>query len=282
MKNDFFAKMLLSCLVCSLAAVAGCCIQIGCGVPLAKYERTVQLSEPMPAGSVFTAQTHNGSITITGAGVPDCNVTATIIARAGSEEDARRVAEETRIKLESFGKKLALKIERPRFLLNQSVQVNLNAKVPNRIDAELTTHNGALKIKNITGQVNGTTHNSKVVAERLCGTIKLRAHNGSISCKETSGDVKLKTHNGRINAAYSEDASPVCDASLITHNGSINFTAPASFSTTVDVSTHNGSINTELPITVIGKVSRRKLSGTIGTGQGKLNLETHNGSIRLR
>ena len=34
--------------------------------------------------------------------------------------------------------------------------------------------------------------------------------------------------------------------------------------------------------TVIGKVSRRKLKGTIGEGEGKLLLETHNGSIKIR
>jgi len=50
----------------------------------------------------------------------------------------------------------------------------------------------------------------------------------------------------------------------------------------VDASTHNGSINTDLPITVTGKVSKSKLTGTIGNGDGKLYLETHNGSIRLR
>jgi hypothetical protein len=50
----------------------------------------------------------------------------------------------------------------------------------------------------------------------------------------------------------------------------------------VEASTHNGSINTDLPITVTGKVSKNKLTGTIGNGDGKLYLETHNGSIRLR
>jgi len=33
---------------------------------------------------------------------------------------------------------------------------------------------------------------------------------------------------------------------------------------------------------VTGQVSKKKLSGTIGGGQGKLHLETHNGSIAIR
>ncbi|MGD2095779.1 MAG: DUF4097 family beta strand repeat-containing protein, partial [Phycisphaerales bacterium] len=81
---------------------------------------------------------------------------------------------------------------------------------------------------------------------------------------------------------YSENAPPVCDISLITHNGSIELESPPNFSAEVNASTHNGSINTDLPITVKGKVSKRRLVGTIGTGEGKLRLETHNGSIRIR
>jgi DUF4097 and DUF4098 domain-containing protein YvlB len=68
----------------------------------------------------------------------------------------------------------------------------------------------------------------------------------------------------------------------VTHNGGIELTAPANHSAKVKASTHNGSINTDLPITVTGKVSKKKLTGTIGSGDGDLYLETHNGSIRLR
>jgi hypothetical protein len=51
----------------------------------------------------------------------------------------------------------------------------------------------------------------------------------------------------------------------------------------VEASTHNGSVHTDLPVTVVGKVSKNELKGTIGAGQGgKLHLETYNGSIRIR
>jgi len=144
------------------------------------------------------------------------------------------------------------------------------------------THNGSVEITNITGKVDGTTHNGKVTAEKVCGTAELRTHNGSIRCKEISGDTQLKTHNGSVKVYYATTASPTCNVSLITHNGGIDFTAPADFSAAVEASTHNGSIKTDLPITVVGEVSKRKLKGTIGTGQGKLHLVTHNGSIRIQ
>ena len=185
-------------------------------------------------------------------------------------------------KLEPFGNKLTAKIDKPYFMMNQSVSVSLDATVPNQTGLELTTHNGTVKIDSITGKVSGTTHNGNVTASNVSGTIKLQTHNGSVTCEEIVGDVELRTHNGKASASYSKNAAPVCNVSIVTHNGGVDFTAPPNFSAAVEVSTHNGSIKTDIPITVIGTVTKRKLTGTIGTGQGKLYLVTHNGSIKIK
>ena len=282
MENGFLKKVSVGSLLCFMVVIAGCCFNIGSCAMRAKYERTVQLSAPLSPGSSFAAQTHNGSITIAGADVTDCNLTATITARAVTEEDAQKLAERVKIKLETFGDKLTAKIDKPTFRFNQSVSVSLDVTVPNRTDLKLNTHNGSIRITDIAGRLNATTHNGKVTAEQISGTTELHTHNGSVICREISGDTQLKTHNGSIKVYYSEDAPSVCNISLITYNGGIELATPSNFSGEVKASTHNGSINTELPITVKGKVSRRKLTGTIGTGQGKLHLSTHNGSIRVR
>ena len=278
MKNDLLKQLMLVSLLCLLAVGVGSCINIA----RAKYERTVQLSAPFSPGSSFTAQTHNGSITIAGTDIADCNITATIIGRARTEESAKKIAEQTTIKLIPSANKLTARINKPKFRFSRSVSVSLDVTLPDNVDLELTTHNGALVIKNITGRLNGTTHNGKITAEQVSGTAELHTHNGSVICREISGDTKLKTHNGSIKVYYSQAAPSVCDISLITHNGGVELTTPKNFSGEVEASTHNGSINTELPITVKGKVSKKKLTGTIGTGQGKLYLETHNGSIRIK
>jgi len=281
MKNGYLTKVSPFLLLCFLIAISGCCINTGCW-PRAKYERQVQLSAPLQPSPTFAAETHNGSITIEGADVTDCNLTATITARALTEEDAKKLAEEVKIKLEPSGDKLTVIIEKPDNMMNRSVSVSLDAILPNQTDLELTTHNGAIKITNITGDINGTTHNGKVSVEKICGTTKLKTHNGSIVCEEISGETQLRTHNGSVKLYYQEAAPAVCNISVVTHNGGIDFTAPLNLSAEVDVSTHNGSIKTDLPITVTGSDTKNKLTGTIGTGEGKLHLETHNGSIKIR
>jgi DUF4097 and DUF4098 domain-containing protein YvlB len=282
MEKALLKKLSLVSLLCLLAVAAGSCINIGGFGMRAKYERTVRLSSPLSPGSSFEAQTHNGSIKIAGADITDCNLTATITARAKTEEDAQKLAEKTTVKLESFGDRLIAKINRPTSLRNQSVSVSLDVQVPNESDLELTTHNGSVEITNITGRLNGTSHNGKITAEQVSGIAELHTHNGSVVCREISGDTRLRTHNGSIKVYYSQAAPSVCDISLITSNGGIEIATPSNFSGEVDISTHNGSIRTDLPITIVGKISKRKLSGKIGTGQGKLHLETHNGSIRVQ
>lgn len=281
MKTGHLTKLSLGCLLCLLTLPAGCIFNIGSAMQ-AKYERTVDLSAPLTPGSAFAAQTNNGSITIRGADVAQCSLTVTIVGRAGTEEEAQELAEQTKVTLEPSGDKLIVKIDQPTLRTNQSVGVSLDATVPNKTDMELVTHNGAVEITDITGQVSATTHNGKVAAGNVSGTTVLETHNGAIDCTQISGNAQLKTHNGGVQVSYSQTAPSDCDASVVTYNGGIEFVAPPGFSGKVEASTHNGSVHTDLPVTVVGEISKSRIEGTIGTGQGELHLETHNGSIRIR
>jgi hypothetical protein len=297
MKKNNFQEIFVLFLSCFVIAFMGC--EDGCE-PKAKYERVVTLSASMPADSIFVAQTHNGYIDITGDDVTQCSLTATITGRADTEENAKLLAEAVEIKLVPAGNRLTAKIEKPELTSHQRIDVSLDVTVPGRSGTNVTTHNGALRIRNLTGQIKGTTHNGKVTTEKISGTVELKTHNGNVTCKEVagntklqthngsitcedaSGDIDLRTHNGSAKAFYSASAPPVCSVSMVSHNGGVSLTAPPNFSAKVEASTHNGSVNTDLPITVTGEVSRKKLAGTIGKGQGKLYLETHNGSITIK
>jgi DUF4097 and DUF4098 domain-containing protein YvlB len=276
MKKNYWVTLAVGLCLCWLLTTGGCVIAT------AKYERTVQLSAPLREGSLFAAQTHNGSITVNGADVGECDLTATITARAVTEAESQKLAEQTKVSLEPSGNKLTAKIEKPKRQSNESISVSLNVTVPNRTDLQLTTHNGHVEITNIQGQINGATHNGGVTATQVSGSTKLQTHNGQVRCEEISGDAQLKSHNGNVKAFYCETAPGACTISIISHNGSIELASPPGFSAQVEASTHNGSVRTDLPITVMGKISKNKITGTVGAGQGKLYLQTHNGSIRIR
>jgi len=274
-------KVLLTKL--SFPAVILLYVLLGAGcIPTAKYERVVQMSEPVGSAEVFEAETHNGSVTVNGAVTNMCDVTATITARADTEENAKKLADKVRVWLDASGEKVAARIEKPTLIGWQHVGVAFDVKITNHINLDLVTHNGSVEVSNITGEVEATTHNGAVTTREVTGNHLLTTHNGRISCQQISGDIELETHNGSVDVVYTNNAPTPGKVDIVTHNGGIDFTSGPNLSAKVDIATHNGSIRTALPITVVGEVSKRELRGTIGSGEGSLHLETHNGSIQIR
>lgn len=276
MRTILLTKFLLPSVISLYVLVAAGCI------PTARYERLVHLSEPVGGAKVFEAETHNGSITVAGAATNMFDVTATITARADTEENAKKLADQVSVRLEPAGERMIGRIEKPLLVDWEYIGVAFDAKVPHHTGFNLITHNGAVEIADITGDVEATTHNGAVTTQNVTGNHSLTTHNGRISCRQISGDLELETHNGSVNVVYTDNAPTPGKVDIVTHNGGIDFTSPPNLSAKADISTHNGSIHTALPITVVGEVGKRELRGTIGSGQGNLHLETHNGSIRLK
>jgi DUF4097 and DUF4098 domain-containing protein YvlB len=267
----------------SLPVVISLCFLFGAGcIPSAEYERVVNLSEPLGSAKAFEAETHNGSVTVNGAATNMCDVTATITARADTEENAKKLADKVRVWLDTSGPRIAARIEKPGLAGWQHVGVAFDVKITNHINLDLVTHNGSVEIADITGEVEATTHNGAVTTRAVTGNHRLTTHNGRISCHRISGDIELQTHNGSVDVVYADNAPTPGKVDVVTHNGGIDFTSPPNLSAKADIATHNGSIHTALPITVVGEVSKRELRGTIGSGQGRLHLKTHNGSITIK
>jgi DUF4097 and DUF4098 domain-containing protein YvlB len=124
------------------------------------------------------------------------------------------------------------------------------------------------------------TVNGDVEATDLDGDVDARTVNGSIQVS-TSGHAQAETVNGSIRAQAGR-ADWAGDAEFKTVNGSITVTLPSSTAADVRAETVNGEIETDFALTVTGRFSRRRLSGTIGGGGRALELETVNGSIHLR
>jgi len=110
--------------------------------------------------------------------------------------------------------------------------------------------------------------------------VSLGTVNGSVGFS-TSSYGEASTVNGSIRGAMG--AAEWDDGlSFKTVNGTITLDLPPSLSADVRATTVNGEISTDFPLTVTGRVSRRQVQGTIGGGGRRLELETVNGSVRLR
>jgi len=254
---------LVLCLLLTCTFLVGCCcINVG-DIFKSEYKRTERSSSSITAGQVLDVHTDVGSIKIVGGDFTDCNVTAEITAKAATEEKARTLAEETKIKLESAGNMLRVVVEKPLKTKREAIFVSFNVTVPKQTPLNLGSNVGEMDIANITESIEAVTNV------------------GKINCRQITNKVNLTTNVGEISVSYAKDAPAACCADISTDVGEIEFCGPDNLSAKVHVSANVGSIETHLPLTVIGKISK-SLDGTVGNGQGRIALRTSVGSISIR
>lgn len=138
-------------------------------------------------------------------------------------------------------------------------------------DFEVLVPSGVLFVgKNVNGDVTA----SGLIADAEASTV-----NGDVSVV-TQGWAEASTVNGSVKVTAGR-ADWQGSAHFSTVNGSIELTLPEGFNAEVEASTVNGDFYSDFPLTVQGKFGPRRITGTIGDGGRKLELETVNGSIRI-
>jgi len=229
----------------------------------AKYERTENVSAPVEGAAELYVETDVGSITITGADVTDCDITAEITVKAYTKEKARELAEQVRIEPVHSGDRLTIKVRKPDGLKSRSLGVAFKITAPKHLNLNCSAHVGTVKVSDIQGR------------------IKASVNVGSIFCSQVAEDLNLESNVGSIEVKYSDTAPAACNADITTNVGSIEFTGPPELSAQLSASTNVGSVKTSKPVTVVGKLGK-SIKGTIGSGEGKISLKTNVGSIEIK
>jgi len=148
---------------------------------------------------------------------------------------------------------------------------------------------------------NGHDHHSKLNFDvQVPSGVRFKAltTNGSVHCRNLKSIVDAATTNGNVEVSTSEWASARTtnggvrvamgnakwdgELELMTTNGSVDVTLPASAEFSVRAATTNGGIHTDFPVTVQGSFSAKDLSGTVGGGGRELRVATTNGGIELK
>ena len=91
-------------------------------------------------------------------------------------------------------------------------------------------------------------------------------------------NVSLTSHNGGIRV-HLRGSGPVV-GSIETHNGGVFVGFDQDRSARIDANTHNGGLSVDDPVRTI-RSRRHHLVAEAGSGEGDLQVETHNGGIRL-
>lgn len=126
----------------------------------------------------------------------------------------------------------------------------------------------------------GRTVNGGIQASGIAADAEAHTVNGGVQI-DAAGTARAETVNGGITASLGR-ADWTGTLELKTVNGGIDVAMPEGVNADVKASTVNGDIETDFPLTVKGRISRRKIEGTIGSGGRLLEVETVNGGIELR
>ena len=290
-----------------LLSVAGCIVIDGDGWSgQAKSERTVELQHPMQSGSTLAVSTASGSIDVTGADTDQVQVTATIQARAGTEQEAQELAEQVEIRFQESGDKLVVKADRPNNLhWNRSISISYVITVPRQTHVDCDSASGSLKLRDLTGNVNARTASGSVEGAQIKGFVRLRSSSGSIRCENVgNGDVDLDTASGGVRLSDASDvgtcrahsssgsvrlqhvgadvirmdsgsggvtAEDVTCSHLNARSGSghvsVAFAPSAPNNVVVDLGTGSGGINVRMPSAFAGRVDLSVASGSIHIDQ---------------
>ncbi|WP_284644282.1 DUF4097 family beta strand repeat-containing protein [Paenibacillus silviterrae] len=140
-----------------------------------------------------------------------------------------------------------------------SVLQSTNGKVEvqgHKGDAKVKTTNGRVVVKDVTGSIEASTNNGSVEVDGAPKALKAKSTNGSveISSRTVGGDWDVETSHGKVELELPSKG----DYQLKGEGG-------------------GGNVKSELPLSVHEKT----VSGSIGSGQYKIRVET-NGSIAIK
>ncbi len=158
--------------------------------------------------------------------------------------------------------------------------VSFEIFLPPDLCIQATTHNGSITLDHMSSGAKLMTHNGRLVVEDLEGDLIATTHNESISVVDvSSSNLRLETHNGSIKAGLSDVAST--HGHMITHDGGIKVGLGENPSVRLHMETHNGGFDVAHELSDI-RETEVSLDGTIGSGEGILDIRTYNGSISIK
>jgi DUF4097 and DUF4098 domain-containing protein YvlB len=136
-------------------------------------------------------------------------------------------------------------------------------------------------IRGTSGRVTCSSVNGGVRVEKTTGPVTASSVNGEIVLESIgSEEVDASTINGTV--SYEGAILDGGTYRFSTHNGDVAVTVPEKTNATVSVATFSGDFSSAFPIQLSDTRLGKRFNFTIGDGGARIELESFQGSIRLR
>jgi DUF4097 and DUF4098 domain-containing protein YvlB len=157
---------------------------------------------------------------------------------------------------------------------------------------------GQIRVNGGTGRISLSSVEGEVALSNASGRISISSVDGDVILQSIKGDLQVSAVDGAVRMdgvdATNVDVSTVdgeitytgafqCNGRyrLNSHDGDVTVTIP-SLDAAVSVVTYEGDFESDFEITINGTGRRKKLDFTVGKGCARLELESFDGSVRLR
>jgi DUF4097 and DUF4098 domain-containing protein YvlB len=214
-------------------------------------------------GGRFSISNVNGSITVTG--VSGNSVEIIAIKKADNQKELDEIEIEISHSAGEIEVETELGDSDGWFRNNNSGQVRYEIIVPDSTELDSVE-----------------TVNGDVTVSGVFGNVTAESVNGDLDISDLVGDVSLSTVNGSVNAAFAQCEG---EQSIKTEtvNGRVTISLPESSDVQITADTLNGGINgRDFGLETDKGFVGSDLNGKIGSGSARLNIDTVNGSIKIR
>ncbi len=269
-------------------------LSAGCDLALPRAWVTSDEAHELPAEGVAEVRvvTHNGDVRIGAAepGVDTISVRARIRVGASTPAEAEAALSQLEITLtrtdsaETSGgvaQEIGWRWRGTPHSRNWQAQVSFDLAIPGHLLTEAEAHNGRVETVRLSGTNRLTSHNGRVVVRGHNGPeLAVETHNGQIGVDTEAEQLTLAVHNGSIRARLLGEGPR--QGAISSHNGSVELQLGPQTAALLRCNTQNGRIHNELDLADASfSRDRHELTGSWGSGGGIINLESHNGSIRV-
>jgi hypothetical protein len=164
--------------------------------------------------------------------------------------------------------------------LSEAIPVQYRITVPKGVlVTRVETSNGKISVAGVSGDVDANTSTGEIQIHKVNGFVKAVTSNGNIDITGVGGLYEARNDRGDI----SVEVPAIRDNLAIrSSNGNITVSLASNIAAQLEASTSNGNITySDLPLTV-NELSKTKLTGKLGEGSNRINLETSRGSITMK
>lgn len=256
-----------------------------CSMPMHKAMRTYELTLPAEGLQRLACDTRNGGITIVGdAAATTVSVRADLSVRGRTQAEAEANLKVLDVQKEVSTDAITLKGVFPASGLGQSQpEIAFTIRMPARLRAAATTHNGDVRLDGSDGGAALTTHNGDVVVAGGGAEVQATTHNGDVRWQGAGRRVELVTHNGNVRAEFA--AAGEVQSTLTSHNGDVDVAFPGAVDAAFAAETSNGGIRLAAKgmTDVVTSRGGRSATARLGKGgAGQVKAATHNGDVTVR